>query len=260
MWCRLGKSKTAVIVKGIAIGEGLPKVCIPIVGKTSAEILAEVKTAASLHPDLIEWRVDFFEDIEDINKVLSLTENLHHILPDIPIIFTCRVYEEGGYKKIDESYRFRLIEEVLKSNHVDIIDIELISGKPIIGSLIKLSKMHNVSIIVSNHDFQKTPDKEVIIERLMLAEQYGADIAKIAVMPTNEKDVLTLLDATLEVNKNSSIPLITMSMSGIGVVSRIAGGIFGSSLTFAAGKDKSAPGQIPIDILRESLKIVHDSR
>ena len=85
-----------------------------------------------------------------------------------------------------------------------------------------------------------------------------SDIAKIAVMPVSEKDVLTLLQATLEAKeKHVKIPLITMAMGGKGSITRIAGGLFGSSITFAAGKRSSAPGQIGIEQLRQAIEIFY---
>ena len=64
-------------------------------------------------------------------------------------------------------------------------------------------------------------------------QELGADIPKIAVMPQNKQDVLTLLAATEEMNRNhADRPIITMSMAGTGVVSRLCGEVFGSALTF----------------------------
>ncbi len=68
-------------------------------------------------------------------------------------------------------------------------------------------------------------------------QELGADLPKIAVMPQNEKDVLVLLEATNEMFKiYADRPIITMSMSGMGVISRLCGEIFGSALTFGAAK------------------------
>lgn len=74
-------------------------------------------------------------------------------------------------------------------------------------------------------------------------QDMNADIPKIAVMPQNRKDVLTLLAATEEMATNyADRPIITMSMAGTGVISRLCGEVFGSSMTFGAAKKASAPG------------------
>ena len=77
-------------------------------------------------------------------------------------------------------------------------------------------------------------------------------------MPKSTKDVITLLSATEEMSANyAQQPIVTMSMSGMGAVSRIAGETFGSAITFGAAKKASAPGQIPVEDLRNVLKILH---
>ena len=88
-------------------------------------------------------------------------------------------------------------------------------------------------------------------------EQAGADIAKIAVMPKELRDVLTLLDATLSAHNTLQIPLISMSMGGYGSLSRLFGWVFGSSVSFAVGEKASAPGQVPIEQLNTVVDIVH---
>ena len=91
-------------------------------------------------------------------------------------------------------------------------------------------------------------------------QEYGADIPKIAVMPKSVDDVITLLDATNTMKTQyGDRPLITMSMGGTGVISRLAGEVFGSAFTFGAGKEASAPGQIPVAELRKVLEILHES-
>ena len=115
-------------------------------------------------------------------------------------------------------------------------------------------------VVLSNHDFEKTPTNEEMLKRLEKMVELGADIPKIAVMPNNNKDVLRLLDVTDTFKTNNpDMPVITMSMSGRGVVSRIAGEIFGSAITFGCARKQSAPGQIEADELERTLHIVHSN-
>jgi 3-dehydroquinate dehydratase-1 len=93
---------------------------------------------------------------------------------------------------------------------------------------------------------------------MVLMQERGADIAKMAVMPQNRRDVLTLLAATVEMTEeHPSTPVITMSMSATGVTSRLTGESFGSALTFGAAKKASAPGQIGVEELKQVLDIIH---
>mgnify|MGYP003292501183 CR=1 FL=1 len=83
------------------------------------------------------------------------------------------------------------------------------------------------------------------------------DIPKIAVMPQSEQDVITLLSATEEFNREyADRPFITISMSKMGLVSRLAGGGFGSAMTFGAVGEVSAPGQIEAKQLKNILELL----
>ena len=116
-------------------------------------------------------------------------------------------------------------------------------------------------VVGSNHDFHKTPSKEEIVKRLCFMQQAGADIPKIAVMPENPKDVLTLLSATEEmVSLYADRPVVTMSMAKTGVISRISGEIFGSAITFGSISKASAPGQLELEDLRKTLEIIHGKK
>ncbi len=113
---------------------------------------------------------------------------------------------------------------------------------------------------MSNHDFHKTPAAEEIVQRLRKMQELDADIPKIALMPQCKTDVLTLLSATLEMHERyADRPIITMSMAKNGVISRLAGEVFGSAATFGAVKKASAPGQIAVTDLRTVLTILHQA-
>jgi 3-dehydroquinate dehydratase-1 len=92
-----------------------------------------------------------------------------------------------------------------------------------------------------------------------MADQLGADVAKVAVMPRNLDDVLTLLTATHEASKKLRIPLVSMSMGPLGSLTRLFGWAFGSALTFAVGASSSAPGQVPVEDLNTVLAILQRS-
>ena len=88
----------------------------------------------------------------------------------------------------------------------------------------------------------------------------GADIAKVAVMPENNRDVLALMSATDRARTTLvRVPIITMSMGPLGAVTRLAGGQFGSDITFAAGAVSSAPGQLAIADVRMVMDILRQA-
>ncbi|NFG24476.1 type I 3-dehydroquinate dehydratase [Clostridium botulinum] len=249
-----------VQVKNVKIGEGIPKICVSIVGATSKEILDEAENLKELTLDIVEWRVDFYEEVFDIEKVKDTLSKLITTLNEIPLIFTFRNKIEGGEREIPTEYYLKLNLEVAKTKLVDLIDVELFIGDDLVKEIVEVAHNNKVKVIISNHDFFKTPCKEEIVSRLIKMIQLNGDLPKIAVMPQCEIDVLTLLYATNEVkNKYPNNPIITMSMSGRGVISRIAGEIFGSCLTFGAAKKASAPGQIGAEELNFVLKLLHEN-
>jgi len=246
-----------VDVRGRKIGGDRPLICTPIVAKTGGDLERAAEEMLALQPDIVEWRIDYLDEVEDIPAVLRYLDALRKKLADYPIIFTCRIDKEGGAKPIPQGKRLELIRKVIATRKIDIVDFELSNGEDAVRDILGAAKASGVYAILSNHEFKSTPPATEIVARLERAQELGADIAKIAVMPTSIEDVLTLLAATDEMReKRARVPLITMSMSGKGLISRVGAGVFGSSITFGAGKSASAPGQIPVSELRTVLGIL----
>lgn len=59
-------------VRQLKIGEGKPKVCIPVVETTTSSILKQIQFLQSYLFDIIELRIDFYQDIHDLQKVQDL--------------------------------------------------------------------------------------------------------------------------------------------------------------------------------------------
>lgn len=249
-----------VKVRNIEIGAGIPKICVPIVGVTREEILAEAENIKSTKADVVEWRVDWYENIFDFTKTEATMQALREVLGEMPILFTFRTSKEGGEKAIETEAYVELNQNAAKTGLVDLVDVEAFTGDDVVKAVVEIAHENGVKVIASNHDFHKTPAKEEIVSRLRKMQELGADIPKIAVMPQNKKDVLTLLAATEEmVSEYADRPIITMSMSGTGVISRLCGEVFGSALTFGAVGKVSAPGQMRIEDLTTVLGLLHKS-
>ena len=245
-------------VREIEIGAGAPKIIVPIVGVTKEDILNEAKTFDSIPVDVVEWRVDWFEHVFEFDKVEDVLKELRTVLGNIPLLLTFRTKKEGGEKAIDTKDYKELNLRAAKTGYVDFIDVEIFTGDDVVREIIDGAHAAGVSVIASNHDFFKTPAKSDIIYRLRKMQDMGADIPKIAVMPQSKRDVLTLLCATEEmVTDYADRPIITMSMAGTGVISRLCGEVFGSSMTFGAAKKASAPGQMGVNDLNTVLDLLH---
>ena len=249
-----------VKVRNIEIGAGAPKIIIPIVGVTREEILDAARSFASVTYDVVEWRVDWFEGVFDFAKVEEVLRELREILGDKPLLMTFRTSKEGGEKAISDADYIDLNVKAANTGYVDFVDVEIFTGDDVVSTIIEKAHAAGVKVIASNHDFHKTPAKSDIIYRLRKMQDMGADIPKIAVMPQNKKDVLTLLAATEEMaNDYADRPIITMSMAGTGVISRLCGEVFGSSMTFGAVGKASAPGQMGAEDLNTVLALLHNA-
>lgn len=247
-----------VTVKNVVIGAGIPKICIPIVATAKEDIIKEAKNLLMFPVDIVEWRVDWFEHVEDFEQVIDVLKELNRVLTSIPLLFTFRTIKEGGVKEFETKAYIDLLKSIINTQLIDFIDVEIFTGDNIVQEIINKAHENGVKVIASNHDFKKTPSKEEIVSRLLKMQEIGADIAKIAVMPNSKMDVLVLLEATLEMSeKHADRPIITMSMADLGVISRLSGQVFGSSVTFASAQKASAPGQIPAKQLEEVLHILN---
>lgn len=252
------QSETPVKVRDKVIGGPDPVICLPLVAKEKSEVLRQAEELKQLNPDLVEWRIDGYENVEDVEDSLQTLKALREKIGNIPLIFTCRIDAEGGFKKISADLRLKLIQAAIESGDLDLADVEMCNEGTFIENIKATAGRHGTRLIFSYHNFDRTPDEAFILNKLLQAQEMGADMAKVAVMPKNYKDVLTLLNATLKARtEHLKIPIITMSMGAEGGVTRLAGGLFGSDLTFAIGKEASAPGQIPIGALRQAMKILY---
>lgn len=250
----------SVTVGNITIGEGIPKICIPIVGITEQDIFQQINQINKNDVDLIEWRCDWYEHCFDVPKVLQTLSAIKDNAEQMPILFTFRTAKEGGQKEISQKEYKTLLLAVIECEKADMIDIELFTDDTVLNFLLQKAKQHSVKTIVSNHNFEKTPQESEIVSRLCTMQKLGADITKIAVMPQNKKDVLILLCATEQMHcQYADRPFVTMSMGGMGSISRIVGEIFGSAITFGAVQKSSAPGQIEIKKLKQLLQMIHNS-
>ena len=247
-------------VRDIEIGAGAPKIIVPIVGVTKDDIIAEAKTFDSIPVDMVEWRVDWFENVFEFDKVEEVLKELRDALGNIPILMTFRTSKEGGEKAIEPAAYVELNKKAAATGLVDLVDVEAFTGDEYVKEIIAAAHESGVAVVASNHDFDKTPDKDDIVSRLRKMQDLDADIPKIAVMPQNKKDVLTLLAATEEmVSEYADRPIITMSMAGTGLISRLCGEVFGSALTFGAVGKASAPGQMNAADLNTVLNLIHES-
>ena len=241
-------------VRQLTIGEGKPKICVPVVETTTEKIIQQIQELQNC--DLIELRIDFYENIHDLKQVHELLLQVRQ-QTNLPLLLTYRSLKEGGHIQLSDQEYLSLVQTACQSGCIDIVDIELESGNRLVYQLVEIAHQNHVKVLMSYHDFEKTPAVMEMKERLEKMEIMGADICKIAVMPFSYKDVIQLLNTTMEMSQRLTRPLVTMSMGKIGKITRIVGELVGSSITFASVGQSSAPGQLTLEDMQTLLEVIH---
>ena len=245
---------SCVPVRGCRIGEGRPKVILPIVERTEAAILEKAAAFSTLCADCVEWRVDLFEAAADPGAVVHCLAKLRVLLKEKLLLVTLRTKEEGGSIPVSHEGYLCFLRTILDTDCADLIDIEFFTAGTDLPALVQDAHTAGVKVVCSSHDFHKTPPKAEMVSRMVAMQQAGADLPKLAVMPQSRADVLELLAATAEMtDHHPETPIITMSMGALGAVSRLCGEAFGSAMTFANPGTASAPGQVGLDVVNAVL-------
>lgn len=260
----------------LALDARSPSIIVPITARDPAELDEQLGALTGAAPssgparvdpsaafDVVEWRVDLYEPFTagagatagaDPAPAVAALRHIADRLPRTPVLVTFRTTAEGGSAEIAPAAYVALIEALATTGLAAALDVEY--RHPRAADAIAAAHGHDTPVVASNHDFEATPPAEELVARLEAMERAGADVAKIAVMPRSATDVLTLLDATARRHQVAGIPLITMSMGGLGAITRIGGGTFGSAATFATVGPASAPGQLPAAGVRSALAML----
>jgi 3-dehydroquinate dehydratase-1 len=199
------------------------------------------RRAKVLGADILELRIDLLDSdvrlaLQDIKKI------------GLPVIITNRMEQEGGAWKGSEDERIRILVSLLPT--ADAVDIELCARDR--DKVVKTARDTGKTVIISTHDFQKTPGNDVMKGIISDSFAAGADIAKLAVMPTSLSDVLRLLDVAL----HAEVEVCVIAMGDTGRHSRVVAPLYGSVMTYGYVEKATAPGQFRVDELRQILNLI----
>ncbi|KNZ42781.1 type I 3-dehydroquinate dehydratase [Acetobacterium bakii] len=220
--------------------------CMPMISKNEIVLYKETEKNESQY-DFIEWRRDYFRpgEILTAEEEITVFKKFKKASLNSGIIYTFRSHCEGGAFEIKDSVRLKAIEAA--ASLADYVDVELKSDADFLKSVKEILKNTDCGLILSHHNFIKTPDGKEIKEIFDAMENQNADILKLAVMPSSEADVRQLISATLIKNQSIAKPIIAIAMGTLGVITRIAPDLCGGSLTYVAGSGTTAPGQITLE-------------
>ncbi len=245
----------AVRIGGVVLGPLPVKILTSLMAVDDSGLVYSAQSIQNYPIDIFEWRADWFDDKDPHTLRASAYKIKHHSTK--PVTFTMRTVQEGGMADIDDATYFNCVSEVAESGLLDAIDVEIRRDRA--AEIIAAAHAAGTPVIASFHNFAGTPSKEDILSTMKRMNAAGADVFKISVMPQKPEDVMTLMQATIEARRQFEQPLFTMAMGEMGAVTRIAGALFGSCATFAAGLAASAPGQIPVSMVSAILKQLRPS-
>lgn len=244
--------KKNVQIGNVTLGQGRPKGCVPLIGTDLAELLSAAQQVVAAQPDLVEWRIDYLTDCT-FTTLQADFGALRQALADLPILVTLRTQAEGGELAVTAAAYQQLLLQICQAGLADALDVEFNRGPQVVQAILTAAQAANIPVILSKHDFQATAPLAVLEQQLLDMGATAADVVKLAVMPQQPADVLTLMQATLQADRQLTQPLITMSMGDLGRISRLSGSLTGSTLSFATVSGASAPGQLDLATLKTIL-------
>lgn len=246
-----------VEVKGRVFGGEKLLECIPIIAQNREQLIQDVSQVAAHKPDIIEWRVDWFNRLNETDYVVASLREIVPILNGIPILLTFRHISEGGAKGEPQQVRIDVIRATCETGLIDVVDIEQSNPREFVEEVKAIVRANGVKLVISTHNFSDTPSEEEILNRIKAGKEMGADIAKVCYLPKNFSDVLNVAKATYHARAGAClIPLITVSMGDLGGITRIMGREIGSDLSFLSAAGASGPGQMNIEDYRVMKKII----
>lgn len=232
------------------------KVCPVILFNNKQSVLEDITCLQDKDYDFVELRLDYYEDIDDRNKVIDLLKDVKHLL-NKPVLTTIRSYNEGGNRLIEDEYYYSLYKDIINNHLTDYIDLELSKDKIHNFEMIDYAHSHHIKVIMSYHNFNETLDNDILKSYVEEMEIMGADIAKIAVMPRCKEDVVNVINLNILLSSYMNIPVTIISMGELGTITRVLGPMMGSYMTYVTIHN-SAIGQIHIDDIKKYKEIYHD--
>lgn len=201
---------------------------------------AAAKGAFATDCDWVELRVDALSPDISVEQLLSTR-------PECPVLLTVRHESEGGCRVMPENERLSLAIRLLPlATAVDWETAQLEHAQELVGA----AKAAGVTVIASNHDFEKTPSIETLRQREVQARSLGADIVKFAYRLNCAEDMMT----GVELLRSAGGPIAVMGMGPLGAVSRLLYVQHGSCLIYGyLGDTPTAPGQWSAALCRQAL-------
>lgn len=251
-------SNRVVCVGKVRLGEGMPKICVPVMGKTPEELRAAAKRAAQAQADLIELRLDSLSPMLAAEEAAAICRAVREEA-GLPLLFTLRTARDGGAGSADAAAYEALLMALAREGACDAVDVELSVGEAAFARIARAVHAAGLPVVGSSHEFGHIADAGLAGEWLARQAELGADVLKAAVMAHDRAEALALCLCMARAGEAQGLPYIAIAMGPCGVISRAACEAVGSCLTFATAGEASAPGQMEARALRRTLRLIHEA-
>lgn len=255
---REATEKTAKMGEMI-LGEGAPKICVPIMGKNASDIAAAAARAYAAGADLIELRADSLAAMPEEAAAEAAMRAARENAPGLPLLFTLRTARDGGPGSDDLAAYEKLLRFAAQSGLCEAIDCELSAGEDTFTAVAACAHEAGVCVVGSSHEFGEIGDMTRTEKWLKKQEALGADICKAAVMVRSRTEALQAALCMARAGEEIAKPMIAIAMGAQGVLTRICAECIGSCLTFATAGKASAPGQMDATQLRGVIECIHEA-
>jgi 3-dehydroquinate dehydratase type I len=215
------------------------KVCIPIVETTMEKARRSIGEAHQW-ADLIELRVDYLRK-PDLKSLMDGRGK--------SFIVTNRRKEEGGRYEGNERKRFRILREAVALG-AEYVDIEMKSEPSFLQDLISNKK--RTRMILSFHNFQKTPSPRELRRLYDRMVQWGPDVIKMVTLATSWEDNFKVL-SLIPYARRKKQKIVAFCMGEKGRMSRIFAPLMGAAWTYGclSRNRVSAPGQLTAEEMKD---------
>ncbi|MBR6405631.1 MAG: type I 3-dehydroquinate dehydratase [Lachnospiraceae bacterium] len=247
-----------ITIRDLVIGEGKPKICVTVTGKDENSIISEAHRAFLSAAEIIEWRADYFEGVQDDVMLIRMLKTIRMNIGSKAFLFTYRTKEEGGTIPFRDTEYMHILKIAIDSRLIDLIDIECCVSEYMAMEMIAYARQKNIYMIGSNHTAGFSLSIGEMEYRVRYMQKLGVDIARLTVIPQRKRDAYRLLLTTHDLAEDLNFPIAVLGLGEYGKYTRVLGELFGSCLTCAVLDAGDDPSEISVSRMASLLDNLHD--
>lgn len=245
-------------------------VVVPLVAADADALAAQCAQVAALPAgtvDLVEWRLDRYDEVVATGEFAAGLEVLRRALPGMPVLGCYRTPDEEGRPELrpdppaacpDRPQQYLdLVSGMAATGAFSLVDVQ--RSHPQARAALDACAAAGAPVVLSQHHFDG-PLAAAETARVFadMAAELGAapGVAKLAVTPHAASDVTELMHATAVSAARLEVPLVAIAMGPLGRITRVGAPSFGSAMSYCTAGEGSAPGQVPAETARGFLDLL----